>query len=508
MSICKKTTPALIGATLCWMGATPALAAILTGAIGSHDPSRMINCDGTYYIYSTGGRMKYSTDRINWISGPSPFPAAAPASATGAPSAGTGQASGGRQFPRVTAPASVKALIPLDQGIWAPDVIYYNHEYYLYYSVAARDAEMTAIGLLASPTLNPKDPAYHWTDAGVVTFDHDRSVKRSCIDPCPFVDAKGDLWLSYGSGYANGATVNDPTIYIMKLDDATGLASKTDTNKYPEAPGHIEASYVYYHDGYYYMFWNSGGCCNGAKSSYTIHLARSRTVTGPYVDRHGDARSSEIFLPQTVVKNGFIGNEHGPGQIGILSEGGIDRCTYHYYPENGRSVVGEETILWGADGWPVCGTDLAPGTYKITSVGSGALGVSDGNNADGADVEQQPYNGSAIQRWTVAFTGTSGSDADGYYSITSVGSGKALTILPAGTLGAAAIGLSTPTGGDNQRWLIEQTSDGQYRVASRISGYVLSASAAGETKNTGVSLIKAGSDTKFEPAQEWDFGPP
>lgn len=517
MSVCKKIP--LICLMLWWMAGGAGFGAILTGDIGSHDPSRMINCDGTYYIYSTGGRMKYSTDRIDWISGPSPFPAAAPAAgasppASGAAISGTGQAGGGRRFPRVAVPASVKALIPQDQGIWAPDVIYYNHQYYLYYSVAARDAEMTAIGLLTSPTLNPRDPRYHWTDAGVVTYDHDRSVKRSCIDPCPFLDANGDLWLSYGSGYGNGATVDDPTIYIMKLDNATGLASKTETTKYPEAPGHIEASYVYYHNGYYYMFWNSGGCCNGAKSSYTIHMARSPAVTGPYVDRHGRERSSEVFPPQTVVKNSVNGNEHGPGQIGILSEGGIDRCTYHYYPDNGRSVIGEQTIVWDADGWPTCGMDLAPGTYKISaSVNSYALGVT-GENADvarilklpGGTVEKQPYNRSALQQWTVTFT--SGSNADGYYTITSASSGNALTVFESPISGRFSVGQAAPSGNGDQGWLIEQTSDGLYRIASRVSGYLLSASVDGQANGPGVLLIEAGRDTKIGRAEEWDFGPP
>ncbi|MGD0904477.1 MAG: hypothetical protein ABR924_16185, partial [Terracidiphilus sp.] len=48
-------------------------AAILSGATGSHDPSRMILCDGKYYVYSTGGGMKFSADGINWSNGPSPF---------------------------------------------------------------------------------------------------------------------------------------------------------------------------------------------------------------------------------------------------------------------------------------------------------------------------------------------------------------------------------------------------------------------------------------------------
>ena len=71
----------LLAFALAGIAAVSASAAILSGSIGSHDPSRMILCDGKYYVYSTGGGMKFSADGINWSNGPSPF-------ATGAPGAG------------------------------------------------------------------------------------------------------------------------------------------------------------------------------------------------------------------------------------------------------------------------------------------------------------------------------------------------------------------------------------------------------------------------------------
>lgn len=40
-----------VGSTLLCMMITPGFAAILTGSIGTHDPSRVIDCDGTYYMY-------------------------------------------------------------------------------------------------------------------------------------------------------------------------------------------------------------------------------------------------------------------------------------------------------------------------------------------------------------------------------------------------------------------------------------------------------------------------
>jgi arabinan endo-1,5-alpha-L-arabinosidase len=457
----KPPALATYGIFLLLWAATTASAAIPNGSIGTHDPSRMINCNGTYYVYSTGGGMMHSTDRITWTSGTSPFPNGVP--------------------------ASVASVVTINQGIWAPDVIFYNNQYYLYYAVADPSSTNSAIGLLTSPTLNTSASNYKWTDAGMVVHHHDKPDKETAIDPCPFLDTSNNLWLSWGSGYADGATYADPTIFIIRLNNTTGLASTTDSNEYPAAEGHIEASYVHYHDGYYYAFWNSGGCCDGTNSTYTIHMARSLFPTGPYVARDGGTNvvsgDEENFLGPTAYINPIDGYEYGPGQIGILSEGGIDHFTYHYYPNSG-SILGEETLLWGPDGWPVAGADLAPGTYKINSLNTGlVMGIYQAGTTNGTPLDQEPYTGAADQQWTVSYT-TNGSAADGYYRITSAGSGMVVDLYQSNTNNGTLIDQWPWGNGNNQRWFIEQTSEGYYRMVSRVSQSVIGVTNFSSTTGT------------------------
>jgi arabinan endo-1,5-alpha-L-arabinosidase len=286
--------------------------AATSGANGTHDPSRMIQSDGKFYVYSTGGGSKSSTDGLVWTNGPALFP-------NGIPQSGT-------------------AVVSNNEGVWAPDVIYLNNQYYIYYALAnAQNA--CAVGLETTPTLDPTSPNYKLTDRGVVVSNPDTTY--CAIDPCPALDASGNLWLTFGSGYSKPST--DNTIYVMRLDNTTGLAMGQDAPGTPLEPGHIEASYVYYHTGYYYLFWNSGGCCSGASSTYEIHVARSAAITGPYT-------GAKIFIQSA-------GSVHGPGQIGIFDQCGADRFTYHYYPDTGGSVLGENELSWGSDGWPVAGAD-------------------------------------------------------------------------------------------------------------------------------------------------------
>jgi arabinan endo-1,5-alpha-L-arabinosidase len=313
--------------------------AATSGANGTHDPSRMIESDGKLYVYSTGGGSKSSPDGLVWTSGPGIFAGGA-------------------------IPESVRSVVPDNQGIWAPDVIFLNGLYYLYYSIAN---ETCAVGLVTSPTLDPSSAKYKWTDRGVVVSSN-TSATYCTIDPAPALDADGNLWLAWGSGYSHAST--DDTLFVTRLDNTTGLASSADSAKPGHAlqKGHIEAAYLYYHSGYYYLFWNSGGCCDGASSSYLIHVARSQSVTGSYT-------GSKNFY-------GSTGSIHGPGHLGIYDSCGASRITYHYYPDSGGSVLGENELSWGNDGWPVLGpvstTPIKP--CGMMGGGSDGTGGSAGSN--------------------------------------------------------------------------------------------------------------------------------
>jgi arabinan endo-1,5-alpha-L-arabinosidase len=279
--------------------------------LGAHDPSRIIEDDGSYYFWATGGGGWTSTDGTHWKSLPNLFP---------------------HGFP-----SEVTAILPSNSGVWAPDVIWNPNSgvYDMYYAVALwDDTKNSLIGLLTSPTLNPASPDYHWTDRGIVIQQAPPNTSYSAIDPMPFFDAHGNMWLSFGSGYAIS---RNTAINIIALNKDTGLMSGTAVHSVQSCG--CEASAVNYHDGYYYLFWNTGGCCSGASSTYLIHVARSPDVTGPYTGNRN-------FLAST-------SDEHGPGQIGFISQNGTDYYTYHYYPNSGGSVMGLGVLTWGADGWPV-----------------------------------------------------------------------------------------------------------------------------------------------------------
>jgi arabinan endo-1,5-alpha-L-arabinosidase len=290
------------------------------GDYGAHDPSRMIKCGNRYYLYITGpGIMgKYTTDFRNWTYGGQVF--------TGKPPSWT-----------------TNAVPGFAGNFWAPDIVLLNGLYYLYYSASSFGSNVSAIGLVTTTNLTSGP----WIDQGAVIQSAVGSA-YNCIDPCILLDTNGTMWMSFGS-FWNG-------IYLVQLDPATGKRIS------PSSPltrlaynSSIEASFLYQHGQYYYLFVNWGACCKGIDSTYSIRLGRSTSVTGPYLDRNGVnllSSGGSVFLESTAR---FI----GPGHVGIMDESGTNWLTYHYYDgnNNGNATLGMGRLTWTSDGWPVLTND-------------------------------------------------------------------------------------------------------------------------------------------------------
>ena len=292
--------------------------------VSARDPSSIVKCKDEYWVFYTGRGVPsyHSKDLVKWERGPSVFK---------------------------TAPEWIASAVPENRNMvyWAPDVIQQGDQYLLYYSVSSFGKMTSAIGLATNPTLDPDDPAYHWTDRGMVvrTQEGQAGAKYNAIDPAVFRDSDGSLWLTFGS-YWSG-------IKLIQLDPKTGKRIAPDSKMSSLAfNDSIEASYLCKHDGYYYLFVNWDGCCKGLRSTYNIRIGRSKTITGPYVDKAGVdmmKKGGSVFLATT---NGPL---IGPGHAGTLEANGKTWFTSDFEGDarmNGRATLAIMPLRWNADGWP------------------------------------------------------------------------------------------------------------------------------------------------------------
>jgi arabinan endo-1,5-alpha-L-arabinosidase len=338
-----------------------------------HDPSPLIKAGNNYFLYGDGQGISgiTSTDLRNWSAVSAVFPRNPPAWTTNA--------------------------IPDFTGyFWAPDVAYFNGQYYMYYACSEWGTINSAIGVASSPSLT--SPV--WTDLGKVIQSNDSShtttntdlTSYNCIDPSILIDTNGAVWMSFGS-YSDG-------ILIMQLNPATGKRISPASPIYRVANnGPVffsnteEGSFLYRCGQFYYLFANWGGCCAGVNSTYNIRVGRSTNVFGPFYDQKGTnlTNSGGTMVLESSAR--YI----GPGQAGILLDNGTYWFTYHYYDgnNNGDATVGMNRLYWTADGWPALTNDWSA-FYPLNNDAHENLGLYNGRLLNGAVITNDPVRGNVL----------------------------------------------------------------------------------------------------------------
>ena len=358
------------------------------GDNGIHDPSNIIKHEGVYHVFGTGHGdpangvpvqtmvHKTSTDLINWK--------------TVQPVWSTNQI-----------PDWVYNYVPNFGGIfWAPEVIFMNGKYHLYYSVSMGDRE-SAIGVATSTDL------YNWTDQGMVIYS-DKASTYGSIDPAIFADADGQYWMAFGS-HLRG-------IWLTQIDPATGKRPENAVLKNVAGSGgswsEHEAAYVILHDGYYYLFFNVGTCCALLESTYTVMMGRSTNVLGPYVDKNGKLLSNGGGTVALASAGRFI----GPGHFGLLREDKRNILSLHYYDgtSNGYPRLDVASLEFGKDGWPVVNRNPIPdGNYKIANAGNGLVWETQGCTGKTLQplIQSTPDASATCQEWEISAVG------NGFYKL-------------------------------------------------------------------------------------------
>jgi arabinan endo-1,5-alpha-L-arabinosidase len=263
-------------------------------------------------------------------------------------------------------------VFPDNNGyFWAPCV---PEKWVMYYSFEADADYASAIGRAVATGIAPN---LKWKDDGpVLIMPACRDEGTSCpvaIDPSVYSDEKGDMYMAFGSGTSG--------IWIVELDKETGHlnaeAAKgfSEDNKAfhrvafrehgdPRGPtNYIEAPYVYKHPdiGYFYLFVNWGQCCSGLNSTYQIMVGRSKSPTGPFLDKNGN---NMVDQGGTIILK-TEGRYIGPGHAGIYrhSEGRF-AFSFHYYDgeAEGKARLAVRELHWN-ESWPVVSkTDYFPKT--------------------------------------------------------------------------------------------------------------------------------------------------
>ena len=283
-----------------------------------HDPSTLVECDGKYYTFGTGGGGLISEDGWTWKSG--------------------AQRPGGGA---------------------APDAIKIGDRYLIIYGATGGGlggGHNGRILTMWNKTLDPQSPDFQFTEAIEVAAS-DGLEDNDAIDPGILLDpTTGRMWVSYGTYFG--------FIRLIEIDPKTG--KRVSGNKAKDIAIDCEATDLIYRDGWYYLLGTHGTCCDGVNSTYNIVVGRSKKVTGPYLDNIG--RDMLQGGGKMVIAAGD--RVVGPGHFGrTVIDDGVEIMSCHYeadFDQGGRSVLGLRPLLW-KNGWPVAGDRFHEGTFEIES---------------------------------------------------------------------------------------------------------------------------------------------
>lgn len=441
-----KTRAILLGATALMSVLISQRTFAQIGTPYIHDPSTIMECEGKYYTFGTGGGGLISEDGWTW--------------------------NGGAERPG---------------GGAAPDAVKIGDRYLIAYSATGGGLGGGHAGRVLTmwnKTLDPKSPDFKFTEPIEVAHSLD-DEDCDAIDAGLLLDpTDGRLWLSYGTYFG--------FIRIVELNPKTG--KRVEGNKEINVAIDCEATTLMYRDGWYYLLGTHGTCCDGPNSTYNIVVGRSRSVTGPYIDNVG--RDMLEGGGKLVIAAGE--RKTGPGHFGrFVVADGVEKMSYHYeadFDQGGRSVLAIRPLLW-KNGWPVAGEAFKEGTYEIESERRGyALELAvDFVRMQGSmhrfwEKDAQPmtplksqtledvigtwpkedinvrigdYMFRPHQKWTITAVPEAGGYLGGpYYKIVIEGTNRAL----AATADAEVVAVPQFTGSPEQLWRIDQLTDGTYRI--------------------------------------------
>ncbi|MEN2741802.1 family 43 glycosylhydrolase [Microbacterium sp. X-17] len=246
-------------------------------------------------------------------------------------------------------------------SMWAPDVVFRNGTYYLYY--AASDSALpgggSAVGVATSSS-----PTGPWTDTGtpvVAPQAHPTNPDARRWEFDPEVITTGGVSYVYFGSYFGG-------VFARKLS-ADGLTSIASTETPIAIDNRYEGTNIVQHDGWFYFLGSATNCCAGPLTGYSVFAARSRSPLGPFVDRDGvPILANRVGGTPVLAQNG--NRWVGAGHTAVVTDfGGQDWMVYHAVDRNDPYYAGDvgytkrpvliDPLDWHGD-WPTVRAGAGP----------------------------------------------------------------------------------------------------------------------------------------------------
>lgn len=307
--------------------------------IGVHDPSIFKDPkSGVYYVYSTGMIDIFkSEDLIHWEKTTNTLP----------------------DLPQCVYDAYKHKDKSEYSNIWAPDMFYDESDTETPYHLTCSYSDEFGRNNSSIILFKASSPEGPWENGQIIftsKSDDAELGKVNAIDSNICVDHEtGQKYMVYGSFWQGihikelneDGTVKDPnTVGTRIMSRQAGI-------------GGPEGAYVVYNEdtGYYYLFTSF----DSLSDTYNIRVARSKSITGPYVDQNGVDVDRFDAEDNTAVGYKLMGSwqfpngntYYGPGHCSVLYDDGSWYLVHHQRTvKGGMATLNVRQMDWD-NGWPI-----------------------------------------------------------------------------------------------------------------------------------------------------------
>lgn len=238
-------------------------------------------------------------------------------------------------------------------GVWACQCIKIGEYWMMYISLYAASHQVIAV-------CRSRNPFGKFTLLNVLTDSEDTGINDT-IDPFVTIGEDNKVYLFFGStGKVHRLQLTDDGTEVAEGSTPVHVAGTTDQSDNREKV--FEGTYLYFRNGYWYMFVSSG---TFNTYHYKLKVGRAVSITDDFVDKNGN--SLKNGNASVILSSGENDSMYGPGHNGEIytDTSGRDFMVFHCHdkPSEYMFSYGDfsylrsrmlfiQEIKWDADGWP------------------------------------------------------------------------------------------------------------------------------------------------------------
>ena len=221
-------------------------------------------------------------------------------------------------------------------SFWAPELYYRDGTFFVYYTAKRKGDRVSCIGVATT-----KDLRKGFTDQGIIV-----EWGKEAIDGFVFQDDDQKIyicWKAYGLNKERPIEILASEISTDGLSLVGGHFSLTRFDQGWKGDGD-EGQCLVKHDGYYYLFYSVGGCCDN-KCSYRVMVSRSKKL-----------KTGWEQYPEPILQGGEVWKCTGHGTL-VTTPDCRYFYLYHSYSSTDFEYIGRQGLLdevvWDiGTGWP------------------------------------------------------------------------------------------------------------------------------------------------------------